>query len=469
MVRAARLLAIVLAAILVLGGGAVTTTNAAATATATLDATDDAYVAAGAPTRNFGSADKLQIDARPVLRSYLKFDTAAIDGTVTNAVLKLTPTAKSTVGFDLRDVTDASWSEGTLTYANAPGFSGSTDRASGPFASKQVLSIDVTASVQAGVRSFALVDLGSATAFALASSENHTVAYRPKLVVTYTPTNPPTGPCGTSAGPPPSVQHVIWIWMENKPYGGVIGSSAAPYENQLASQCGLATNYHAVTHPSLPNYIAATSGDTQGITDDAAPASHPLGVASIYSQVKTAGKTWRDYEESAPGNCPLTSSGLYAVKHDPAPYYTGIRSDCSVWDVPMGTTASGNFLTDLTNDTLPAFAFVTPNLCSDTHDCPVATGDAWLQGWFGKILASPGYQAGTTVIFLTWDEDDGSASNRIPMIVVSPSTPAGTVSGSAFNHYSLLKTTEQLLGIATFLGHAGDAGTASMVSTFNLG
>jgi phospholipase C len=128
----------------------------------------------------------------------------------------------------------------------------------------------------------------------------------------------------------------------------------------------------------LPNYIAATSGNTQAITDDAAPASHPLAVASIYSQVKAAGKTWRDYEESALGNCPLTSSGLYAVKHDPAPYYTGIRSDCANWDVPMGTTISGNFLNDLTNDTLPAFAFVTPNLCNDTHDCPVTTGDNWL-------------------------------------------------------------------------------------------
>ena len=93
--------------------------------------------------------------------------------------------------------------------------------------------------------------------------------------------------------------------MENKPFADVIGTSAAPYETKLAAQCGLATNYHAVTHPSLPNYIAATSGSTQGIGDDNAPASHPLAVASIYSQVKAAGKTWRDYEESAPGNCPL--------------------------------------------------------------------------------------------------------------------------------------------------------------------
>jgi phospholipase C len=227
--------------------------------------------------------------------------------------------------------------------------------------------------------------------------------------------------------------------MENKPYDAVIGSPSAPYENELAAACGLATNYHGVSHPSLPNYIAATSGSTEGIADDDPPSSHPLAVASIYSQVKAAGKAWRDYAESAPAACPLTSSGLYAVKHDPAPYYTGIRSDCAAWDMPMGTTAGGNFLTDLTGGTLPAFSFVTPDLCNDA------------------------------VVFVAWDEDDGSATNHVPLIVVNPSIRAGTQSGTFFDHYALLKTTEQVLGITTFLGHAGDPGTSSMVSTFNLG
>jgi phosphatidylinositol-3-phosphatase len=278
-----------------------------------------------------------------------------------------------------------------------------------------------------------------------------------------------SGPCGTGATAPATYDHVIWIFMENKGYTQIIGNtSAAPYENQLAGQCGLATNYHAVTHPSLPNYIAATSGDYWGIADDNPPSSHPLSVPSIYSQVKAAGKTWRDYEESAPGNCPLASSGTYAVKHDPAPYYTGIRSDCANWDVPMGSTTSGAFLQDLNAGTLPAFSFVTPNLCNDTHDCSIATGDAWLQSWIPKILASSAYKAGKMALFLTWDEDDGSQSNRVVTIVVSPTTPAGTQSATSFTHYSLLKTTEQMLGIATYLGHAADAGTASMRSDFHL-
>ena len=276
-------------------------------------------------------------------------------------------------------------------------------------------------------------------------------------------------PCGIVTAPPQRVDHVIWIFMENKPYVAVIGSPAAPFENQLAAECGLATNYHAVSHPSLSDYIAATSGDTQGIIDDAPPAAHPLAVPSIFSQVKAAGKSWRAYEESAPGPCdPSGETGTYAVGHNPAAYYTGIAADCAIWDLPMGSTSGGSFLSDLTDNSLPAFSLVTPDLCNDTHDCSVSTGDAWLSAWFAKISASPAYLSGSTVVFVAWDEDDGSNGNHVPLLVVSPSVPAGTQSGTAFDHYSLLKTTEQLLGLS-YLGHAGDSGTASMSSAFNLG
>jgi hypothetical protein len=469
LIGARLLIGLVVAALLLIGGGAVTRTSAATAVTTTLVATDDAYVSASRPTKTFGTADRLQVDASPVLRSYLKLDLSSIDGTVTSAVLELTATSASKVGFGVREVADSSWSESRLTYAKAPVISGSIGVSVGAFAAKQVLSLDLTASVKAGIRSFALVGRGSSTALSVGSSENRKLAARPRLIVTHTPPNWSKGPCGVFAKPPRGVDHVIWIWMENKPYDAVIGSSSAPYENQLAAACGLATNYHAVAHPSLPNYIAATSGSGQGIADDGPPSSHPLDVASIYSQVKATGKTWRSYQESAPGNCPLAPGGQYAVKHDPAPYYPGIRSDCAIWDVPMGTTASGHFLNDLTNGTLPAFSFVTPNLCNDTHDCPVSTGDAWLRSWFDKILTSSSYRQGRTVVFLTWDEDDHSGPNRVPLIVVSPSTPVGTRSGALFDHYALLKTTEQVLGITTFLGHAGDVDTSSMASTFNLG
>ena len=68
-----------------------------------------------------------------------------------------------------------------------------------------------------------------------------------------------SGPCGTLTSPP-TYTHVVWIWMENHSYSSIIGSSQAPYINSVATECGLATNYHNVSHPSLPNYVAATSG-----------------------------------------------------------------------------------------------------------------------------------------------------------------------------------------------------------------
>ena len=111
--------------------------------------------------------------------------------------------------------------------------------------------------------------------------------------------------------------------------------------------------------------------------------------------------------------------------------------------------------------TLPAFSFVTPNLCNDTHDCPVPSGDLWLASWMPIMLAAPNYRAGNTAIFLIWDE--GNASNHMPEITISPFTPAGATSTTRFDHYSLLKTTEQLLGLP-MLGNASAA--ASMLSAF---
>ena len=97
--------------------------------------------------------------------------------------------------------------------------------------------------------------------------------------------------------------------MENHGYGSLIGSSQAPYINQLANTYGLATNYFAVSHPSLPNYIALTSGSTQGISDNNDPSGHPLNVPSIFSQLP--GGQSRSLQETMPSNCLKSDSGEY--------------------------------------------------------------------------------------------------------------------------------------------------------------
>jgi hypothetical protein len=290
---------------------------------------------------------------------------------------------------------------------------------------------------------------------------------------------------GTTAAPAAPYRHVIWIWMENHAYDAALASSDARFTNQLAAACGLATNYHNITHPSLPNYIAATSGDTQGITDDCQPQECSRATQSIFGQVAKAGMTWAAYQESMPSPCDLSGgegtspSGEYAPKHDPAAYYLPLRPGCSRRILPLGTPAAGTFARALKRRSLASFTFITPNLCNDTHDCPVSTGDGWLARWMPKIISSPTYRRERTVVFVTWDEGEGGGSNdcaantsdagcHVATLVVSPSTRRGTRSAELFSHYSLLRTTEQLLGIKTYLGHAGDPGTRSMRAPFHL-
>ena len=260
------------------------------------------------------------------------------------------------------------------------------------------------------------------------------------------------GPCGTVATPPSTYEHVVWVVMENKAYSQIIGSKGAPYINQLRHQCGSASRFFAEAHPSLPNYIAMTSGSTHGITDDSGPSSHRLAGASIFSQV---GSGWRSLQESMPSDCQLSNSGRYAVRHNPAAYYSAIRAACPSHDVPLGSTPNLS----------ARFTFVTPDLCHDMHDCNVKTGDAWLSAWLPKLFASSQYRAGRTAVFLTWDEDDRSADNHIATLVLAPSVRAGTASSKKFDHYAMLRTTEQLLG----LGFLGKAATApGMRGAFNL-
>lgn len=278
-----------------------------------------------------------------------------------------------------------------------------------------------------------------------------------------TTTPPPAeSPCGWRSEPPATYEHVIWIWMENHTYDQVIGNDAAPYTSTLAGRCGTATDYRSVGSPSLPNYIGATSGGTQGITDDASPHRHELDTDNLFRQVRATGRRAATYAEAMPAPCALDASGRYAVKHNPAAYYTGAddRDACRHDDIPMGTPASGALAADIAHDRLPAFAVLVPDLCNDTHDCGVRAGDAWLQTWLDRILASGAYADGHTAVFVVWDEP-----TPMPNVVVSPSTPAGTTLGDPVDHYALLRTTEEMLALP-LLGAANDA--SSLRAAFRL-
>jgi phosphatidylinositol-3-phosphatase len=315
----------------------------------------------------------------------------------------------------------------------------------------------------------------AALALAACGSGTRVAAVSPTAVsLTVVPTaTGAAGPCG-SVATPPTYRHVVWIWMENHSYDDIIGNEAqAPYLNALASECGLATNYHNISHPSLPNYLAATSGrDRDGLPvgswlDCSPSVVCDTSAASIFGQ----GETWKAYQESMPSNCARSNSGPYAVRHNPPPYYEKLPG-CASRDVPYARLAA-----DLAASTLPAFSFITPDLIHDMHDGTIAQGDAWLASQLPDILNSTAYKSATTAIFITWDEGAGGhriencaaktsdASCHIATVVVSPSTRAGTRSGALFNHYSLLGTAEQLLGLPR-LGQA--ASYPTMTTAFRL-
>jgi hypothetical protein len=231
-----------------------------------------------------------------------------------------------------------------------------------------------------------------------------------------------------------------------------MGSSSAPYLNRLANVCGLATQDYAASHPSLPNYIALTSGSTQGIVDDAEPSQHLLSVPNIFAQL---GANWSAQIESMPSSCDHVTSGEYAARHNPAVYYPAIASACQQNDVAL---------------TLPLnlskkFTFIVPNVCNDMHSCSVATGDKWLSQYVPMILASPEYQSGSLALFITFDENDLASSNQIPTIVIAPSVPRGLRVAKHFTHYSLLGTTESLLKLPLL---SGARGATLMVKPFHL-
>jgi hypothetical protein len=287
--------------------------------------------------------------------------------------------------------------------------------------------------------------------------------------------SPSVGTCGQGSAPPAQYDHIYLFVFENQSYSSFLADNL-PYTHALAAACGLATNYSAITHPSLPNYLAMTSGDTQGITGDPSPTNPgSLTADNIFNEVTLAGGQWRDYSESMPSNCyhsddPPAPNSYYTVHHEPAVYYADIATDCLNWDVPQGTTTSGAMISDINSSTMPTFALVGPN---DDGGCSSCGGDVdpqkldgYLQQWLPQIFATPSYEAGKTAIFITWDESSSTTSNQVPLIAIAPSIPAGIRISEPFDHYSLLRSIEEMLGLRNLLGNAATA--TSVRSAFNM-
>jgi hypothetical protein len=164
---------------------------------------------------------------------------------------------------------------------------------------------------------------------------------------------------------------------------------------------------------------------------------------------------WRSLHESMPSNCLKSNSGGYAVRHNPAAYFIDLPS-CAARDVPLTAIP----------DLSAKFTMIVPNLCHSMHDCTVATGDTWASGFVRKLLDSAEYKAGRTAIFITFDESDTTASNRIATIVIAPSVKPGTVVTTTYNHCNLQHTSIKMLLAPGPYSWAGCPSAATM--RFNL-
>ena len=225
--------------------------------------------------------------------------------------------------------------------------------------------------------------------------------------------------------------------MENRGYDQAIGGR---YISRLARQYAAATNYHAVAYPSLPNYLALTSGSTWGIADDG---FHRLPDADLGAQLSAAGISWRAYMEGMTGDC-FNSPYPYALKHNPFAYYGGACPPEVVPFTHFGSDMQGN---------VPRFVWITPDLCHDGHDCSTAVADDWLAQTVPKILATSAWKDGG-LLFITWDEGYNN-SNHVLTLVVRPN-PVWHSSTVDYDHYSLLATIQDHLGVPR-LGQAARA------------
>jgi hypothetical protein len=278
--------------------------------------------------------------------------------------------------------------------------------------------------------------------------------------------------CGTSASPPDSWEHVVWMWFENHGYDEIVGSAAAPFINRtLIAGCGLATNAHNETHPSLPNYIAATSGLPPGrlgrwTSDCNATAGCLTRAPGLFGQAAS----WGAYAESMPTMRSLVP-GPYAASHNPAVYY-------GRWQTVPCTTCRMRGCSGTSTRTPCPRSSSSPRTCATT--CTTVRSRPATRGSLTRCRAlvaeSAAYQRGTMAIFVTVDEENTAAaitarSTRATRGVTSHhrrcavDAPAGTQSNALFNHYSLLRTTES----AGDHGLSGGARNAhSMRAAFNL-
>jgi phosphatidylinositol-3-phosphatase len=287
-------------------------------------------------------------------------------------------------------------------------------------------------------------------------------------------TTPPPATSGSSvAAARTAGSRVVVVVEENHSIGQIIGSPQAPFLNHLATQGTLLTSYYAITHPSLPNYLAMISGDTHQITSDCGGCN--LDAPNLADQLEAAGVSWKAYMEDLPAPCSdAHRAGAYAKKHDPFMYFASVRDhpDRCAKVVPLDQLD-----TDLQAGRLPRLVFVTPNQDHDMHGAGeggndpvlIETADRWLEDLYGRLAGSSAWHDDTRLV-VTWDEAANgeragccgglAAGGNVATIITGPHVQAAR-DNTPYSHYSLLRSIEARFHLP-YLGHASDPSTTAI-------
>jgi len=242
---------------------------------------------------------------------------------------------------------------------------------------------------------------------------------------------------------PRPIRHVFVLIMENGDADEVL---ARPFVKRLAEEGALLANYHGITHPSQPNYIALTAGSTWGVTDDA---TATLDVPHIGDLFDAAGLPWRVYVENYPGNCSLVhnaDNGLYVRRHVPFLGYVNVQSNRERCN--RSVVDATRLDADIAAGSLPAFAFYVPNQQHNGHDTDGDTADAWMESRFGPLLRDHRF-TDDTLFVLTYDESERTSLTRVATVFHGAGVIPGAQTTLRYDHYDLLRTIEDLFHLGT--------------------
>ena len=286
--------------------------------------------------------------------------------------------------------------------------------------------------------------------------------------------------CSLAVGQVPSSKHVYVVAEENHSYDHLIGSPNMPYLNSLINQNGLATQFYADQHSSLPDYFWVTAG--QAITEDN-ETTLTFDVDNIVRRVMQLGLSYKAYAQSLPytGYTGLygtdTNSQYYLKRHVPFPYFSDMGNSPTELQKLVSTD---QLLTDISSGNLPNLVFITPDSHNDMHDCPSATytedqceqvADQFLQTYIQPLLARPEFLPGGDGILFIWsDEADLDTDNacsatvsdgcggHILVAVIGPQVKPGFQSTTIYHHESVLRTMLEAFGATgSFPGAANTA------------